>query len=127
MAILGVEGFSALPHHCLQLCYGFFAFAIIANLVRDITPKKIGKWVPLPMAMAVPFLVGAYFAVDMCMGTLIVYVWHKLNSRKATLMVPAVASGMICGDGLWLLPSSFLALFKIKPPICMHFLPTARS
>ncbi|KAK3228396.1 hypothetical protein Dsin_000277 [Dipteronia sinensis] len=52
MAILGVQGFSALPQHCLQLCYGFFAFAIAANLLRDLSPKRIGKWVPLPMAMA---------------------------------------------------------------------------
>ncbi|KAK9292988.1 hypothetical protein L1049_020970 [Liquidambar formosana] len=122
MAILGVEGFSALPQHCLQLCYGFFAFAIAANLLRDLTPQKIGKWVPLPMAMAVPFLVGAYFAIDMCMGSLVVFVWHKLNGEKAGLMVPAVASGLICGDGLWILPSSILALAKINPPICMSFL-----
>ncbi|KAL0317957.1 UNVERIFIED_CONTAM: Metal-nicotianamine transporter YSL3 [Sesamum angustifolium] len=127
MAILGVEGFSALPHHCLQLCYGFFAFAILANLLRDIMPVKFGKWVPLPMAMAVPFLVGAYFAIDMCVGSLVVYVWHKVNSRKASLMVPAVASGLICGDGLWILPSSILALAKINPPICMNFLPTKSS
>ncbi|XVE64462.1 hypothetical protein DITRI_Ditri07aG0102600 [Diplodiscus trichospermus] len=112
MAILGVEGFSALPQHCLQLCYGFFSFAIAANLLRDFTPKNIGKWIPLPMAMAVPFLVGAYFAIDMCVGSLVVFVWHKLNGKKAGLMVPAVASGLICGDGLWLLPSSILALFK---------------
>ncbi|CAN1251004.1 Metal-nicotianamine transporter YSL3 [Linum perenne] len=121
MAILGVEGFSALPQHCLQLCYGFFGFAIAANLLRDLLPKKLGKWVPLPMAMAVPFLVGAYFAIDMCVGSLVVFVWHKLNSKKAGLMVPAVASGLICGDGLWILPSSILALAKIKPPICMGF------
>ncbi|KAI3457962.1 hypothetical protein Pfo_014625 [Paulownia fortunei] len=127
MAILGVEGFSALPHHCLQLCYGFFAFAILANLLRDVTPEKFGKWVPLPMAMAVPFLVGAYFAIDMCMGSLVVYVWHKVNSRKASLMVPAVASGLICGDGLWILPSCILALAKINPPICMNFLPAKNS
>ncbi|XWS61387.1 hypothetical protein CRYUN_Cryun07bG0122100 [Craigia yunnanensis] len=112
MAILGVQGFSALPQHCLQLCYGFFSFAIAANLLRDFTPKNIGKWVPLPMAMAVPFLVGAYFAIDMCVGSLVVFAWHKLNGKKAGLMVPAVASGLICGDGLWLLPSSILALFK---------------
>ncbi|KAB1205138.1 Metal-nicotianamine transporter YSL3 [Morella rubra] len=123
MAILGVEGFSALPHHCLQLCYGFFAFAVAANLVRDLTPKRIGKWIPLPMAMAVPFLVGAYFAIDMCVGSLIVFAWHKLNREKANLMVPAVASGLICGDGLWILPSSILALAKIRPPICMNFFP----
>lgn len=124
MAILGVEGFSALPHHCLQLCCGFFVFAIAANLVRDLSPSKIGKWIPLPMAMAVPFLVGAYFAIDMCMGSLVVFVWHKLNSKKASVMVPAVASGLICGDGLWILPSSVLALAKINPPICMSFLAT---
>ncbi|MBA0740379.1 hypothetical protein Gogos_013581 [Gossypium gossypioides] len=124
MAILGVQGFSALPQYCLQLCYGFFSFAITANLLRDFTPKNIGKWIPLPMAMAVPFLVGAYFAIDMCVGSLAVFAWHKLNRKKASLMVPAVASGLICGDGLWLLPSSILALFNVRPPICMTFLAT---
>ncbi|GLU17579.1 hypothetical protein SLE2022_339400 [Rubroshorea leprosula] len=124
MAILGVEGFSALPHHCLQLCYGFFAFAVAVNLVRDFCPPKIGKWMPLPMAMAIPVLVGAYFAIDMCLGTLVVFVWHKLNTKKAELMVPAVASGLICGEGLWVLPASILALAKIRPPICMKFVPS---
>ncbi|KAA8525721.1 hypothetical protein F0562_007576 [Nyssa sinensis] len=122
MAILGVQGFSALPQHCLQLCYGFFAFAVGINLVRDLSPEKIGKWMPLPMAMAVPFLVGAYFAIDMSVGSLIVFVWHKLNTKKAEFMVPAVASGLICGEGLWILPASVLALAKITPPICMKFL-----
>lgn len=127
MAILGVEGFSALPQHCLQLCYGFFAFAVLTNLLRDIIPDKFGKWVPLPMAMAVPFLVGAYFAIDMCVGSLVVCLWCKVDSRKADLMVPAVASGLICGDGLWILPSSILALAKVHPPICMNFLPGKSS
>ncbi|XP_074281606.1 metal-nicotianamine transporter YSL3-like isoform X1 [Silene latifolia] len=121
MAILGVEGFSALPQHCLQLCYAFFGFAILANLVRDLSPKKIGQWIPLPMAMAVPFLVGAYFAIDMCVGSLVVFLWHRFNSAEASFMIPAVASGLICGDGLWILPSSILALAKLKPPICMAF------
>ncbi|GLT35749.1 hypothetical protein SLA2020_101760 [Shorea laevis] len=124
MAILGVEGFSALPHHCLQLCYGFFAFAVAVNLVRDFCPTKIGKWMPLPMAMAIPVLIGAYYAIDMCLGTLVVFVWHKLNTKKAELMVPAVASGLICGEGLWVLPASILALAKISPPICMKFVPS---
>ncbi|KAJ7965288.1 Metal-nicotianamine transporter like [Quillaja saponaria] len=124
MAILGIQGFSALPDHCLQLCYGAFAFAFAANFLRDLNPKNIGKWIPLPMAMAVPFLVGAYFAIDMCVGSLIVFVWHMLSSNTAGLMIPAVASGLICGDGLWILPSSILALAKVQPPICMSFLPS---
>ncbi|PWA72769.1 oligopeptide transporter, OPT superfamily [Artemisia annua] len=116
MAILGVEGFSALPQHCLQLSYGFFTFAILANMVRDMAPNKIGKWVPLPMAMAVPFLVGAYFAIDMCVGSLVVFVWSKINKKKAELMVPAVASGLICGDGLWILR-----------PLSLHWLGTLKN
>ncbi|KAJ7945098.1 Metal-nicotianamine transporter like [Quillaja saponaria] len=124
MAIIGVEGFSALPHHCLQLCYGFFAFAVAVNLVRDLSPQKIGKWMPLPMVMAVPFLVGAYFAIDMCLGSLIVFVLHKLNTKKADFMIPAVASGLICGEGLWTLPASVLALAKVNPPMCMKFFPS---
>ncbi|KAK4843353.1 hypothetical protein QYF36_007147 [Acer negundo] len=122
MAILSVEGFSALPHHCLQLFYGFFAFAVAVNLVKDLSPRKIGKWMPVPMVMAIPFLVGAYFAIDMCLGSLVVFVWHKLNTNEVELMVPTVASGLICGEGLWTLPASILALAKIKPPICMKFL-----
>ncbi|KAI3818986.1 hypothetical protein L1987_12808 [Smallanthus sonchifolius] len=124
MAILGVQGFSALPNHCLQLCYLFFGFAMVANFSRDVCPEKIGKLVPLPMAMAVPFLVGGYFAIDMCVGSLIVFIWHRVDKRKANLMVPAVASGLICGDGLWILPSSILSLARINPPICMNFVPT---
>jgi len=123
MAILGVEGFSALPTHCLQLCAGFFAFAVLANLARDLLPRGVARFVPLPMAMAVPFLVGASFAIDMCVGSLVVFAWHKIDSKKAALLVPAVASGLICGDGIWTFPSSLLALAKIKPPICMKFTP----
>ncbi|KAJ9148143.1 hypothetical protein P3X46_030227 [Hevea brasiliensis] len=124
MAIIGVQGFSALPHHCLQLCYGLFGFAVAVNLARDLSPQKLGPWMPLPMVMAVPFLVGAYFAIDMCVGSLIVFAWHKLNSEKAELMIPAIASGLICGEGLWTLPAAILALAKIKPPICMKFIPS---
>uniref|UniRef100_A0ACD5V3Z8 Uncharacterized protein n=1 Tax=Avena sativa TaxID=4498 RepID=A0ACD5V3Z8_AVESA len=121
MAILGVEGFSALPLHCLQLCYGFFGFAVVANLTRDLLPPKYGRWVPLPMAMGIPFLVGASFAIDMCVGSLVVFVWRRFDRSEAAQMVPAVASGLICGDGLWIFPSALLALAKISPPLCMAF------
>ena len=124
MAILGVEGVSALPKHCLQICYGFFGFAIGVNLVKDFGGRRIGKLMPLPMVMAVPFLVGGYFAIDMCLGSLIVFVWGKMNREKAEMMLPAVASGLICGEGLWTLPASVLALAKINPPICMKFVPS---
>lgn len=122
MALLAVEGFSSLPKNCLSLCYGFFAAAIVINLIRDLSGKKVSQYIPIPMAMAIPFYIGSYFAIDMCLGSLILFVWEKINKAKADAFAPAVASGLICGDGIWTLPSSILALFGVKPPICMKFL-----
>ncbi|KAJ6842569.1 putative metal-nicotianamine transporter YSL14 [Iris pallida] len=122
MAILGVEGFGSLPKHCLTLCYIFFAAAVAVNLVRDLVPKRVSRYIPLPMAMAIPFYIGSYFAIDMCVGSLILFVWERINKAKADAFAPAMASGLICGDGVWTLPQSVLALAKVKPPICMKFL-----
>ncbi|KAL0356428.1 UNVERIFIED_CONTAM: putative metal-nicotianamine transporter YSL5 [Sesamum radiatum] len=127
MAKLGVEGFSALPKNCLTLCYVFFAAAILINMVRDSLGKKRSWFIPLPMAMAIPFYLGSYFAIDMCVGSLILYIWQKVNKAKADAFGPAVASGLICGDGMWTLPSSVLALAGVKPPICMKFLSRATN
>uniref|UniRef100_A0A2P2LD65 Metal-nicotianamine transporter YSL7 n=1 Tax=Rhizophora mucronata TaxID=61149 RepID=A0A2P2LD65_RHIMU len=122
MALLGVQGFSALPKNCLLLCYVFFGSAILINLIKDSMAKKWAKYIPLPMAMAIPFYLGPYFAIDMCLGSLILFVWAKINKAEADAFGPAVASGLICGDGIWTLPSSILALAGVKPPICMKFL-----
>lgn len=127
IAILGVEGFDSLPKNCLTICYILFAGAIIVNAIRDFTPKRWAKFIPLPMAMAIPFYLGPYFAIDMCVGSLILFVWEKIDKVQADSFGPAIASGLICGDGIWSLPSSILALAGVKPPICMKFLSRATN
>ncbi|KAE9450178.1 hypothetical protein C3L33_17921, partial [Rhododendron williamsianum] len=122
MSILGVEGFSALPKHCLTLCYVFFIGAVVISAIRDAVGKDIAKYIPIPMAMAIPFYLGSYFAIDMCLGSLILFIWGKIDKAKADAFGPAVASGLICGEGIWTLPSSILALAGVQPPICMKFL-----
>ncbi|XP_021713637.1 probable metal-nicotianamine transporter YSL6 [Chenopodium quinoa] len=125
MAILGVEGFSELPEHCLALSCGFFVAALVINLLKDITPSKVSRFIPVPMAMAVPFYIGAYFAIDMFVGTVILFVWEKINRQGSEDFAGAVASGLICGDGIWTIPSAILSILRINPPICMYFGPTA--
>ncbi|XP_043695241.1 probable metal-nicotianamine transporter YSL7 [Telopea speciosissima] len=127
MAMLGVEGVSALPNHCLQLCYGFFFASILINGIRDGVGKKWAQYIPIPMAMAIPFYIGSYFTIDMFVGSVILFVWQKINRAKADAFGPAVASGLICGDGIWTLPSAVLALAKVTPPICMKFLDSATN
>ncbi|KAH9696074.1 putative metal-nicotianamine transporter YSL6 [Citrus sinensis] len=124
MAILGIEGFSELPKHCLALCCGFFVAALVINLLRDVIPEKISKFIPVPMAMAIPFFVGAYLAIDMFVGTVILFIWERINRKDSEDYAGAVASGLICGDGIWTMPSAVLSIFSINPPICMYFGPT---
>lgn len=127
MAILGVEGFSELPKHCLALSCGFFVAALLINLLRDVTPKKISSFIPVPMAMAVPFYIGAYFAIDMFVGTVILFIWEMINRQDSEDYAGAVASGLICGDGIWTIPSAILSIFRINPPMCMYFGPAVSS
>ncbi|KAK4346176.1 hypothetical protein RND71_032515 [Anisodus tanguticus] len=127
MAILGIEGFSELPKHCLALCCGFFVAALVINLLRDVTPEKFSRFIPIPMAMAVPFYIGAYFAIDMFVGTVILFVWERINKKDADDFAGAVASGLICGDGIWTIPSAILSIFRINPPICMYFGPSGST
>ncbi|AQK47215.1 probable metal-nicotianamine transporter YSL10 [Zea mays] len=122
MAILGVQGLGSLPRHCLDLCIAFFAAAIAINLARDLAGARAAAYIPLPMAMAIPFYLGPYFGIDMCIGSLVRLVWDRLDPARAKAFAPPVASGLICGDGIWTLPQSVLALAGVKPPICMKFL-----
>ncbi|KAG0494154.1 hypothetical protein HPP92_005148 [Vanilla planifolia] len=125
IAALGVHGFSTLPRNCLSFCFAFFLAAMAINGIREVARHK--KWrfhsyVPSAMGMAVPFYLGSYFTIDMCVGSLILLLWEKRDKRQADAFAPAVAAGLICGDGIWSLPASLLAIAKVKPPICMKFL-----
>ncbi|RWR78687.1 YSL transporter 1 [Cinnamomum micranthum f. kanehirae] len=126
IALIGVKGLSSLPQYCLVLCIAFFFASIFVCGLKEIAKHykmRIYGWMPSMMAMAIPFFIGPYFAIDMCVGSVLKVLWMKKNKGKeAESLITAVASGLICGDGLWKLPYSILALFKVNPPICMKFL-----
>lgn len=75
MAIIGVAGFNSLPKNYVTLCLVFFISAIAINLVRDLIGEKMTAF----MAMAIPFYMGSYFIIDMCIGSLVLFTWKKLN------------------------------------------------
>lgn len=59
--------------------------------------------------MAIPFYLGPYFVI----GSLVRLVWDRLDPGRVKALVPPVASGLICGDGIWTtLPQSVLAAWR---------------
>ncbi|XP_030458334.2 probable metal-nicotianamine transporter YSL8 [Syzygium oleosum] len=121
-AMRAANGFSTLPKHCLSLSLAFFFAAILVSLLRDLTPKKWKSLIPIPMAFAVPFNVGAYLSIDMCVGYLVFYLWRRKNKAQAEALAPFVGSALMFGDGLWMFPSTLLSMKNIIAPMCMRFL-----
>ncbi|XP_057773990.1 probable metal-nicotianamine transporter YSL7 [Salvia miltiorrhiza] len=127
IALLGVEGFSSLPNKCLLLAVICFSASVLINLLIVVLNKyetkyRIYRFIPSPMCMAIPFYLGGYFAIDMCIGSALLLVWQWSNKKQAEELSPAVASGLICGDSLWGVPAAILTLAGLTPPICMKFL-----
>ncbi|KAL3502237.1 hypothetical protein ACH5RR_036686 [Cinchona calisaya] len=128
IALLGVEGFSSLPKNCLKFAIICFVAAIAINILAEVlkhTDKKLGlyRFIPSPMCIAIPFYLGGYFAIDMCLGSLILFIWEWKKKQQAKDFAPAVASGLICGESLWSVPAAILALAGVNAPICMKFVP----
>ncbi|MCL7023168.1 hypothetical protein MKW94_010776 [Papaver nudicaule] len=122
IALIAVEGVSSLPKNCLYLSIGFFGLAIVLSTIKEVLAYRkcnLHKYVPSAMAMAIPFYLGGYFAIDMCVGSLYRFWREWRNKEEADAFVPAVASGLICGDSLWGVPASILSLFNVKGPLCL--------
>lgn len=121
MAILGTQGFGALPSHCLEMFAGVFVGSLLISLARDVLPAKIAQWVPIPTAAGLTFYLGPNYAVSMCIGSAIKWVWERRNPASADELLVPTAAGLIIGDGLWAVPSAMLAMAKVRAPICMSF------
>lgn len=69
----GLFGGKVSPHMgpqrwLLPVCVLGAAAGIIICLIRDLLPKRAAKWVPSPMAMSIPFYIGAASVSDECSG-----------------------------------------------------------
>ncbi len=52
---------------------------------------------------------------------------ESMSECDTLVQVPAAASGLIAGDGIWTIPSCILSIAKVIPPICMSFAGSAAA
>lgn len=122
MAIFGTRGISVLPRYCGWLMLAFFIGALLLNLARDLLPPRVGRYIPLALAMAIPGILGAYLGIAMALGSLVVWLWEwRAGAEAAELYAPAVASGLIVGDGIFSIPLSLAGMLGVSAPLCMAF------
>ncbi|AQK93311.1 putative metal-nicotianamine transporter YSL7 [Zea mays] len=129
IALLSTGGVKELPKHCFTFCFITIFLTVTVETVRLVSQRKDWKvqhYIPCMTAIALPFLVGPTFTIDFALGSVVLMLWTKVNRQSAALLSSAVAAGLVCGDGIWYLPSSLLGFFNVDPPICMRFLASGK-
>jgi len=129
ISLLSTGGVSELPKHCFTFCFITIFITIALETIRLVSQRKgwkVQHYIPCMTAIALPFLVGPTFTIDFALGSLLLIIWTKVNRQSAELLSSAVAAGLVCGDGIWYLPSSILGFFNVEPPICMRFLASGK-
>ena len=76
-----------LPKHCGQMMIGFLLLALLMSLMRDLVPTRFSVLIPVPMAMAIPFYVGAHVAVSAFIGALVKAYWYWTADEAAPTKV----------------------------------------
>jgi uncharacterized oligopeptide transporter (OPT) family protein len=123
IAVLGV-GSLELPRHCLGMSVAFFVLALAVCALREVAAHcrwRAQHYVPSVTGMAMSFLLVPAVAIDMCVGSLVLYLWARADKNGAQVFGPVLASGLICGDGLFSIPYALLARYDVTPPICIRF------
>jgi len=129
IAMLSAGG-KGLPLHSLWLCKLFFALALALSVFRDVASRKqwrVAPYMPSTICVAIAFVVPARMPIDMFLGSLVMYLWRRADSGKALTFSAAVASGLICGDGLGNLLSSMVALTHATAPMCIKFVSSSEN
>ncbi|KAM3333474.1 hypothetical protein ACQJBY_028524 [Aegilops geniculata] len=123
IAVVGV-GDLDLPRHCLSMSVGFFVLALAVCALREAAVHckwRARNFIPSVTGMAMSFLLVPAVAIDMCVGSLVLYLWTRSDRDGAQAFGPVLASGLICGDGLFSIPYALLARYGVTPPICIRF------
>ncbi|CAL4940858.1 unnamed protein product [Urochloa decumbens] len=115
-----------LPRYSLLLCQIFFVLALALSAAREVAERRQWRalrYIPSTIGVAVAFFAPPKMPIGMAVGSLAQCLWKRADRGGARTLSAAVASGLICGDGLGSMIPSMLAFFKAQAPICIKFLP----
>ncbi|TVU30462.1 hypothetical protein EJB05_22087 [Eragrostis curvula] len=118
-------GENVLAEDTKRVCWIFSVFALVLNVLREVAKRKqwrVVSCIPSTVGIAVAFFVPERIFIDMLVGCLLTFVWKRTNTNMAQMYLLALASGLICGDGLGSLMSSVLTLLHAQAPMCIKFL-----
>lgn len=124
LAITASEGFGALPSNCGYFMLVAAIVTLVLNSFIDVfeeSPNKklrtIATYCPLPMAIALGMVVGAYFSLEGVIMMVGCMYWAHKNPASFENYRYIVASGLMAGEGIWVLIQIFVSLGGGSAPL----------
>ncbi|KAL6619509.1 hypothetical protein ACP70R_034648 [Stipagrostis hirtigluma subsp. patula] len=130
IGLIGRGGVKELPDYCVAISFITFFITLSVETLRLVSQRKDWKlqyYIPCTTTVALPFFTGATFTIDMSLGSVLLFIWTKVDRQSAGMLASAIAAGLICGDGIWYLPTAILSIFNVQPPICMKFIASGKQ
>jgi OPT family oligopeptide transporter len=124
LALLSVSR-KGTPRYIFLLSKVSFAVALALSVLREVSARRgwrVGRYLPSTVAVAISLFMPPTVPIGMFVGSIVVYLWRRLDGDGARARLPAVAAGLVCGDGLGSLIRSMLELSRAQPPMCVMFL-----
>jgi len=113
MAELLAKGVKSLPAHAMTAALVGAIVGIVIPVVGALN-KKIGKWLPSPIALGIAFMVTPYSSLSMWLGALLTYLYNKKHADRVDRFGASLASGLIAGEGLMMVVIAILLILGVK-------------
>jgi len=97
VAEVAVRGFEGLPPHAALAAGGAAGVGALLTLAAR---GPAAKWLPLPVALGIGFLLPAFFSVSICLGAVGVVVARRRWPQAVDANVPTLGAGAIAGESL---------------------------
>ncbi|MFT7520089.1 MAG: OPT family oligopeptide transporter [Kiritimatiellia bacterium] len=103
-------GLDSLPTGAIYAVIAGLILGALLSIVRHYAPDKLKNWVPSGLAVGIAFIVPAYYAVIMWLGSMFLVGWNKISPNGVKALAFAVASGLVAGEGLMGVVSAILQI-----------------
>ncbi|RPH96052.1 OPT family oligopeptide transporter [candidate division KSB1 bacterium] len=113
MAELLAKGIKSLPPHAMTAASVGAVVGLAIPIIASIN-KKIGKWLPSPIALGIAFMVTPYSSLSMWAGALLTYLYNRKHADRVDRFGASLASGLIAGEGLMMVVIAILLILGVK-------------
>jgi OPT family oligopeptide transporter len=113
MAELLAKGIKSLPPHAMTAAMVGAVVGVVIPIIGAAN-KKIGKWLPSPIALGIAFMVTPYSALAMWLGAFLTFLYNKKNADRVNRFAASLASGLIAGEGLMMVVIAVLLILGAK-------------